>query len=576
MKTIELNYDAEYASEVMDTIPAGYINKTVCGCGLTTVAIENKEDSIIAVPNIELANNKAAQYPNNRCDFKLLSVWGEVTKEDVDEYVTECMLKNQPVKILVTYDGLHKVEHLLDVCRLIIDESDQILSLTKNAQRREAIFHLLEVAESLKTSVSFLSATPIDLKYMPQWISEIDQVTMNWSNTIKAKPILAERTYPYKALKEEFIKPLQRNGYIDVAGKRVKKVIVFVNSLSTIASIIKETRLNVNDCAVICGDSIKNDIKLDKIKRFVTGTPPKYLFVTSSGFSGIDIYDDESMTIVVSNTAKAFTMVDMMTDLKQAISRNRSKVNPNYGHYIYIYNQSIFNKTEEVLMDDLNNFHNVINSTINVLNAGVLNNELIGVQKLIEDSKDVLAYTKQDVNTGLFKVNETVFNADKYFILELRKQYTEGFNIQGATGAEDVLEAITLPKSVTYEDLCEYFNKFHKKGVCDWDIYSTKTEWISIIESYYRLYGKIERNISRAKQMIDAYGNEYKIATIKLRSLFLKGERYTNKDIKETLTKAYNDLNINRKAKATDIYELFGETGVKSFNTKGIRGIEIL
>ena len=40
-------------------IPNGYVNKTVCGCGLTSVALENDLDTIIAVPTIYLAINKA-------------------------------------------------------------------------------------------------------------------------------------------------------------------------------------------------------------------------------------------------------------------------------------------------------------------------------------------------------------------------------------------------------------------------------------------------------------------------------------------------------------------------------------
>ena len=37
-------YEAEYASDVMSTIPHGYIDKTICGCGLTTIALENDEN----------------------------------------------------------------------------------------------------------------------------------------------------------------------------------------------------------------------------------------------------------------------------------------------------------------------------------------------------------------------------------------------------------------------------------------------------------------------------------------------------------------------------------------------------
>lgn len=82
----EMTFDAEYASEVMDEIPAGYINKTICGCGLTTVALENNVDTVIAVPTIYLAQNKASQYPNERYPGKVLAVTGETTPSDIEWY----------------------------------------------------------------------------------------------------------------------------------------------------------------------------------------------------------------------------------------------------------------------------------------------------------------------------------------------------------------------------------------------------------------------------------------------------------------------------------------------------------
>lgn len=575
MKTIELNYDAEYASEVMDTIPAGYIDKTVCGCGLTTVAIENDEDTIILAPSRGLVSNKEAQYPNERCSFKVLGVDGNTRVSEINNYVDECMLTNQPIKIMVTYDSLRKVEHLLDVCRMIIDESDQILSLTKNSSRRESIFHMLDVAKSLKTSVTMLSATPTDLKYMPEWISEIDQVTMNWSNTIKAKPILAERTYPYKALREEFLRPLKDNGEVIIDGKSVKSVIVFVNSVTTIIDTIKELKLKKEDCAIVCGDSVKNDLKISGVNRYISGKAPKYLFVTSSGFAGIDIDAEDSMTIVVSNTSKSFTMVDLLSDLKQAVSRNRNKNNTHYGSYVYIYNQSVFNKTEEELINELDSLREGLKGATKIINDGIKNDQLDAVDILIRNNKDYNAYTIINDDTGLYEINEVVFNADRYFILELRNQYTKGFNIQSVIGHSETIKPIELPKSVSYVDLVEYFNKSHKNGVCEWNDYYYKTEWINVIEACYKLFKKTYNNITEAKQMIEAYGDEYKILVVEARKLFKKGERYSNADIKNTLQKFYDKKKLNRKAKATDMFELFGETGVKSFNTKGIRGIEI-
>src|SRR5699024_8215804 len=106
--------------------------------------------------------------------------------EDIGKYLKWCSGK-QPVKIICTYDSLKKVDFLLEKqdFRLIIDESDNILELTKG-ERKEAIFYMLKKAEEHKDKVSFISATPIPVEYMPQCISTISQIKMNWSNTITA------------------------------------------------------------------------------------------------------------------------------------------------------------------------------------------------------------------------------------------------------------------------------------------------------------------------------------------------------------------------------------------------------
>ena len=578
MNSIELNYNAEFASQVMDSIPAGYINKTVCGCGLTTVALENNEDTIVLVPKVGLVLNKVDQYPNKRCNFEILGVYGETSVQDVNDYVTKCNFYKRPIKIMSTYDGLVKVEHLLDACKLVIDESDQVLSLTKSKERRGAIMKMLDVAQQLKSSVSFISATPTDLKYMPKWISEIDQVTMNWSNTTKMVPTLAERTYPFKSLKEEFLRPLKDNGVLTLGSKVIKKVIIYINSVSTAASIVKDLELDKKECGIFCGDSIKNDVKINGIKRYTSGNTPKYLFITSSGFAGIDIYDEEAFTIVVSNTSKDFTMIDILTDLKQAVSRNRCKTNPHYGTYLYIYNQSIFKDSEEDLLNKLNDKRTTLESAVRLYNIGIDNNETGGTTVLGRDI-DFSAYTVENSSNGYREINEIVFNADKYYILELRNQYTKGFNIIGATNSSDIIEPIELPKSFGYSDLVVYFIKNYKNNIIDWDIHSNKVEWISIIEDYYKIFKSVEMNITRAKQMIEANGDDFKMLIIKGRKLFNKSNgdnRYTNAQIKTLLQKLYDSNGLNRKAKPTDIYEFFGQKGVKPYKSSGVRGFEIL
>lgn len=367
--TTTTQYDAKYATEVMDRIPYGYINKTVCGCGMTTVALENNYDTIIAVPTIVLALNKFAQYPNERCSHKMLVVYGDVSDEEIKEYTRYCNLTNTPIKIIVVYDSLRRVEKLLHKCDLVIDESQEVLKLMTNESRRSNITSMLQIAEDYKDKVSFVSATPIPVEYMPEWVQKLPQLKINWTNTIKVNPILMERTYPYKALKEEIINNIEKFGEANVNGRNFKKCIIFINSISAILRVIKECGLNKDDVAILCGQSLDNDLKLKGYKRFTGGVQPKYLFCTASGFSGIDLEDKDAMTVVVSNVGKSFTMLDYMTDVKQAVSRNRSEENLNKNTYLYIYNKNVLEVPEAELINGIERIRTKLKGALEYVNT---------------------------------------------------------------------------------------------------------------------------------------------------------------------------------------------------------------
>lgn len=558
---INIKYNAEYASEVMTEIPAGYIDKTICGCGLTTVALENNIDTVIAVPTIYLTQNKSFQYPNDRFNGEVLAVYGDTTQQNIDYYVNNTDIK----KVMVTYDSLPKVKHLLSSCKLIIDESNELLSKTK--LKPQVINDLFNIAYEYKDTVSFVSATLIPLEYMPEWVSDIEQVKIEWENTIKAKPILCQRTYPYKSLKNEFIIPLKNNDSITVAGKTFSKVIVFINSVKNIADIVNESKLPKNKCGIICGDSLVNDSKIIGINRYVGGEMPKYLFVTSSGFCGIDLFDSDAMTIVVSNTRKKYQMIDMLTDLKQAVSRQRNKNNPNYGSYIFIYNQSIFNKSEDELIKEMNEIYSKISNSIDLYDYSVQTNKTSGFVPY----PDFTAYTIKEGDK--YVINENAFKADMYYILNTRNKFSKGFDIKGVLGESNEVIAVTLPNDISYNDLVEYFKANNDNGVIDWNVYSTKSDWIAVIESSYRLFKKVWNNYTYAKSMIENYGNTYELIKIEIKALFNVGKRYNRNEVREGLATIYSKYNINRVAKYSDLYEVMK---IRNIKIMGERYVEII
>jgi hypothetical protein len=566
-----LKFDAEYASEVMNVIPAGYIDKTICGCGLSTVALENNVHTVIAVPSVELIRNKVAQYPNDRSNKILFGVYNDIGVSDINEYVS----KTKIVKIMVTYDSLWKVEHLLTFCHLVIDESNKLLSsssLKSNSKTSsksvDITTKVFDLSYRYKETVSFISATPTPLEYMPKWISEIPQIKIEWSNTIKAKPILMERTYPYKSLTSEILSPLNEKGNINLCGLTISKVIVFMNSVENIVKVIKESSLQKEDVAIIAANSIENDLKIKGYNRLTNPKQlPKYTFITSSGFEGIDLEDEEAINIVVSNTGKHYQMIDMLTDLKQAISRQRNKQNPNYDKFIYIYNQSIFSKTNEELLQELNDKQSSLEEAIYLWEIAKKDNKRNGF-KYTEENKDFITYTNYNPDTESYELNYNLFQADKYFILNIREQYKKGFDLKGEYEDYSVVKAPDAVKSMSYIDMVKLYNE-----TGNIEEYKYKSDYYTLITQSLQLYNKVWANYTYAKQMVENYSNEYVRVQLTITHLFKEGEKYDVKEVKQKLQKVYDDYGINRKAKSTDLQEFMF---VKEVKSNGCRFVEVI
>lgn len=581
-----LNFDANYASEVISQIPYGWIDKTICGCGLTTVAIENERNTVIAVPSVLLAINKESQYPNNRCSFNILAVTSEVSCDDITNYLLQCENSNQPVKILVTYDSLWKVEDIIkmDSFDLVIDESDRLLSFAKlktfdkELKNKDVLTKLYEIAYAVKERVSFISATPIPLEYMPEWITtDLEKYKINWSNTTKAIPHLMKRSYPFQALRRELVIPILTNGEVIVNDLKIKKAIIFINSVSEITKSLEGVDYDNNDVAVLVGNSAKN---ADRLKDFNILKDckklPKITFITSTGFQGIDLYDEEAISVVVSNSSKQFTMIDLITDLKQAISRQRDINNIHFGKYLFIYNQTIFEQKESELLSKINELQETIESAIYTYNINSKSTDeklRKGAEFFVSNSKDFSSYTNYDKDTNEFSLNKQVFNADKYFILEVRSQFEEGFDIRSKLDSKKVQyvkvnKVKERSKALTYSNYANYY-----KDNMNWSEEHTKEEWKDLIEACYKLTKKIYVNMGEAKQAMEAVITSGTSIGIYIRRQFNVGSRYSRKEVKEVLQKIYDNNNINRKAKYSDLNEFFETVDKK---VEGERYMEIL
>jgi hypothetical protein len=165
-------------------------------------------------------------------------------------------------------------------------------------------------------------------------------------------------------------------------------------------------------------------------------------------------------------------------------------------------------------------------------------------------------------------INESLFMADKYFILNIREQYSKGFDIKGSYDSSEIVESPTVVNDVTYVDMVNIYNE-----VGSIDDFSHKYDYYTLIMNCIKLYGKTWLDYSYAKKMVDEYNNEYARIIITLRDKFKVGKRYSVKEVKNILQAVYTEYGLTRKANSTDLQEFMQ---VRELKSNGNRFVEIV
>lgn len=562
-------YDAKYASDVMNEIPMGYwIDKTVAGCGLTTLALNDAHNAIILVPRVSLVENKVLQHKD------ILGVVSGVSKTDVDNYITDMAAADKPAKIMCTYNSfaLGKLDRLIDGgFRIYVDESQFLLEFAQEHPELLPEFH--NRLSTRVEMVSFFSARPPKVEYMPKYIREMDKMKIEWSGTITAKPYICD-AYQTKAVVTKILKEINTKGSYQVADISLSKVIVFINSVTAIKTVVQKAKLDRADVGYIVGDTLRNDAMLGKLGSRITNPHklPKFTFVTSTGLAGIDLYDEEAFTIVVSNTSKEWTMFDMELDIPQAISRQRLQTNPNFGKFLFILNRAD-------MQDRINNLETVYEELIEFMSSSVIPsmNRDIASGMLKDDvtrQRKVEYVLSTEFVEDEFILNEPYLLALKYNFKELFEQYQKGYKIRSTTGNETAVYIEPVTASSYYEIAKEVSECNTKKELDDVLSVVDNKDWVTYLRHGWEI-GKVLTNTTEARELYEFSGT-LKGAISKARRHFKVGEFYAVSEVKTFLTELYNESGIERKAKGTDINELMTVKACsKRIDSKKVKGFEI-
>ena len=333
--TIKIPKGIEYISDIPE-IKTTYnndlphnavVSKQLTGTGGTSIALTNDQPYIIAVHLVEMIKCKVEQkerYPN------VLGVYGSISVGEIQDYV-----KNGGKKILTTYDSIPKIKEALGVktkdFRLLVDEFHKLIAYLGNFKPTVAI-KLLEVSEDFK-SVSYLTATPTDYKYLPKPMKDLQIVEFDWEG--KVKPDLTH-CYVKEGMVERVLSTI-----LNIYDNTNEEIYVFYNSRVGVASILKKLfkckkELTFNDVNLMFANNDSNTAYFKKhlSSKLRYGTAPngtnnkRLNFISSMGFEGIDFYPNQvtnalPTSIIVSDPDSKSMRYDINVDLVQILGRFR-------------------------------------------------------------------------------------------------------------------------------------------------------------------------------------------------------------------------------------------------------------
>ena len=624
-------------------LPKGHyiMDKVVTGCGFTEYFLNNNIPVILCSPRKVLLKNKYDQHPlttylfkneidKDLCvDFNLTEKLGdtEIKVNNEKEYIlglrrslaNYISTTQTPPKILVTYDSLRHIletiyeidPNLINQFQVVVDEFQSIFMDSRFKASTE-----LEFVTALQyiPNVCYLSATPMMKKYLLELdeFRDLPYYQLKWSENIVTDATIYEKNVRsiiqpcldiIKNYKNGNYPKKEYNGQIIES----KEVVFYVNSVKDICSIIKKAELKEDEVNVICAHDSKNlkKLKAAGIKNYgsvpLKGDPHKmFTFCTRTVYLGADFYSTSAYSVICSDCNIESMSLDISLDLPQIMGRQRLESNIFRDEAIIFYKTSNKTLTEK---DRIDYEDKKILDTKNVLSAFDKLNQSEG-KKYLEQINDLIRmnkYTKDYVSISI-KNGKTCPVLNKLVLLSERRAWeikngtyknrasvikgiSDSFNISEYDGDKILIEQFISEFNIDknferriklYCDFLDQYPSFQETLKTDSRIPRDYSLYYSIIGSLkIKSVGYYE---SALKNLISQALNYNEISGIILHTFFV-GNKYTKKYIKEKLQEIYNQFNIKKSAKASDLEEYFILNRVKISNKetgKRDEGFEII
>lgn len=622
-------YMSDYDKLINDLLPIYgkfILNKTLTGCGGTSLFLNSGLMVVIISPRIQVLKNKHKQYPDSflfhipQCGDRPSAIKQKM--EELNSYLhlhyglTPFGQQPPPAKILVTLDSVGKVLSVLESCSII----DKFLFVVDEFQclMGDAIFkgtvdmNFLVNIDNRARRICYLSATPIPeiyLDYIPQ-LANLPYYKLQWEPAVIEEPTLKVRQMKKgeNAVKlcTELIQKYRNNGYFErkiIQGNVVysREACIFLNEVKSIIRIIEKNNLLPEEVTILCSESKSSKLP----KGFTIGglctdrnkpINKTFTFCTKASFEGVDFYSTNASTYIFIDGGKEWLSLDVAIDLSQILGRQRLDSNP-FRHDATLYYKTVPNPVTEVeFRQKQSEMEQTTKERLDMYDASQeqskkwlvdLHLKISPEEKFVSDYVDVI----QENGQSTLGFNYLVMAAKWNQWYQRRYYYSNSHQL--ISGIQSALGIGRKPVEV--RDFESWYNNTPDKdklaGYADFrNKYPQYDEWIYQnpfidlrFHQWYATFGYstlLEQNFQEDKveMLYDEYCLKDQIKTVCM-NVFEVGKYYSKKEVKSILQQIYYQSRLYQKiAKATDLSQYVNCREVQRIDGQGKRVwyIEIL
>lgn len=596
------------------------LDKTITGCGATTLFLSDGIPTILCSPRRELlyCKTNAPQFKGKVFMFRDADKAGADVidlENEMIQYVYQCNVPFMQMtpKILTTYDSFkHVVQRLceancFDRFRIIVDEAQALFTdaAFKGGVEIEFLQNLMH-----SNRVIFLSATPYIEEYLDQidYFKGLPYVKLEWPESTLHPTNIEKRPYYRGSVIQtatKIIEDYRHTGYfaekmVNGVAVRSTQAVFFLNNVRDIVSIIKKCSLSPKETNIICANQDRNTKRLKQLGHSLGHAPQNgeqhktFTFATKCSFEGTDFYSPCAYTYIFSDINQKNLALDISLDLPQIMGRQRLSSNPfRYdATFFYKVDMDFSDKKEQEFMADISHKDSLTKKWI----------------KQYEDCSDQTLRTSMAMklrnspkgNDYVAVVDDTVSGEPKV-VFNTLEMYNEiraweiqkGQYINGCQVMRSVDEA-TIPIS-NVPELASFLNdmtgSFENQMRVYCEFLSAYPQHRALVESLPQISMDIKRyysfpgpNVIKSSSYIEANirrhietANQAARIREKAEHRFVKGQFYTLAQVKASLQEIYQELGIDHTAKASQLDSLLPcESKKMTVNGKRENGYLIL